>query len=59
MTAHGHQLTILTAHLKSKVLTLPEERFQPRDEAERARFGADALYLPTGHVLPLQGEAEL
>jgi hypothetical protein len=45
VTAHGHHLTILTAHLKSKLLTFPGGRFQPRDEAERARFGAYALYL--------------
>lgn len=34
----------VTAHLKSKLLTYPGGRFQPRDEDERARFGAYALY---------------
>lgn len=31
-------------HLKSKLLSYPGGRFQPRDEGERARFGAYALY---------------
>lgn len=35
---------LLTAHLKSKLLTFPGGRFQPGDEDERARFGAYALY---------------
>ncbi len=35
---------LLAAHLKSKLLTFPGGRFQPRDEDERARFGAYALY---------------
>jgi endonuclease/exonuclease/phosphatase family metal-dependent hydrolase len=34
----------VTAHLKSKLLTYPNGRFQPRDEDERARFGTYALY---------------
>jgi len=34
----------VTAHLKSKLLTYPNGRFQTRDEDERARFGASALY---------------
>jgi endonuclease/exonuclease/phosphatase family metal-dependent hydrolase len=35
---------LVTAHLKSKLLTYPNGRFQPRDEDERARFAAYALY---------------
>ncbi|MEW1924218.1 endonuclease/exonuclease/phosphatase family protein [Streptomyces sp. NPDC088360] len=31
-------------HLKSKLLSYPGGRFQPRNEGERARFGAYALY---------------
>lgn len=34
----------VTAHLKSNLLTYPNGRFQPRDEGERARFSAFALY---------------
>ena len=39
----GHQLDIVTCHLKSKLLSFPGGRFQPRDEGERARFAAYAL----------------
>jgi endonuclease/exonuclease/phosphatase family metal-dependent hydrolase len=35
---------LITAHLKSKLLTFPGNRFAPRDEDERARFGAYALH---------------
>ena len=34
----------MTTHLKSKLLTFPGGRFEPRDENERARFAAYALY---------------
>jgi hypothetical protein len=54
VTAHGHPLTLLTAHLKSKLLTFPGDRFQPRDEAERARFGAYALYLRAAQAATLR-----
>jgi endonuclease/exonuclease/phosphatase family metal-dependent hydrolase len=57
-TAHGHPLTILTAHLKSKLLTFPGGRFQPRDEAERARFGAYALYLRAAQAATLRAHLE-
>src|SRR5262245_64013338 len=40
----GRPVRLLTTHLKSKLLTFPGGRFQPRDEAERARFAAYALY---------------
>jgi len=37
-------LTVAVAHLKSKLLTYPGNRFFPHDEGERARYGAYALY---------------
>jgi hypothetical protein len=41
----GNQsVQLVTAHLKSKLLTFPGNRHQPRDEDERARFAAYALY---------------
>lgn len=41
----GNQsVQLVTAHLKSKLLTFPGDRHQPRDEDERARFAAYALY---------------
>ncbi len=40
----GQSVQLVTAHLKSKLLTFPGGRFQPHDESERARFAAYALY---------------
>ena len=40
----GELVRLVTTHLKSKLLTFPGHRFQPHDEAERARFAAYALY---------------
>lgn len=40
----GLKLAVVTCHLKSKLLTYPGGRFSPRDEGERARCGAYALY---------------
>ena len=37
-------LDVLTAHLKSKLLSYPGGRFSPRDEGERARTAAYALF---------------
>jgi endonuclease/exonuclease/phosphatase family metal-dependent hydrolase len=39
----GHPWDVVTAHLKSKLLTFPGGRFNPTDENERARFAAYAL----------------
>ncbi len=39
----GKQIRLVTAHLKSKLLTFPGGRFKPKDEDERARFAAYAL----------------
>jgi endonuclease/exonuclease/phosphatase family metal-dependent hydrolase len=58
VTAHGHPVTIITTHLKSKLLTFPGGRFQPRDEAERARFGAYALYLRAAQAATLRSHLE-
>ena len=35
---------VVTAHLKSKLLTYPSGRFSPTDENQRARFAAYAIY---------------
>jgi endonuclease/exonuclease/phosphatase family metal-dependent hydrolase len=40
----GSPVRLVTAHLKSKLLTFPGGRFSPHDEDERARFAAYALY---------------
>jgi hypothetical protein len=40
VSAEGRDIDLVTCHWKSKLLTFPGSRFQPRDEGERARFGA-------------------
>jgi endonuclease/exonuclease/phosphatase family metal-dependent hydrolase len=40
----GQSWDLVTVHLKSKLLTFPGGRFSPKDEGERARFAAYALY---------------
>jgi endonuclease/exonuclease/phosphatase family metal-dependent hydrolase len=39
----GKTMTVLTCHLKSKLLSFPGGRFAPLDEDERARFATYAL----------------
>lgn len=40
----GKPWDLVTVHLKSKLLTFPGGRFNPKNEGERARFAAYALY---------------
>jgi endonuclease/exonuclease/phosphatase family metal-dependent hydrolase len=40
----GRDIRLFACHLKSKLLTFPGNRFNPRDEDERARYAAYALY---------------
>jgi hypothetical protein len=54
VTAQGHAITVITAHLKSKLLSFPGGRFQPRDEGERARYGAYALGLRAAEAVTLR-----
>jgi endonuclease/exonuclease/phosphatase family metal-dependent hydrolase len=54
VTVNGQDVTVLTTHLKSKLLTFPGGRFQPRDEGERARFGAYALGLRAAEAVTLR-----
>src|SRR4051794_7901450 len=42
-TPAGTRLRALTAHLKSKLLSFPDGRFDTTDEAERARYAVYAL----------------
>lgn len=46
----GTTVTVLTCHLKSKLLSYPGGRFFPHDEDERARYGAYALYRRTAEA---------
>jgi endonuclease/exonuclease/phosphatase family metal-dependent hydrolase len=55
-------LQVAVAHLKSKLLSYPaaggRSRFQPHDEAERARFGAYALYRRAAEATTLRALAD-
>ncbi|KUM76560.1 endonuclease/exonuclease/phosphatase family protein [Streptomyces griseorubiginosus] len=51
-------LRVAVAHLKSKLLSYPGGRFQPRDEGERARFGAYALYRRAAEATALRALAD-
>jgi predicted extracellular nuclease len=48
---------LVTCHLKSKLLSYPGERFFPRDEGERARFGAYALNLRAAEAVTVRAYA--
>ena len=56
-TATG-PLTVAVAHLKSKLLTYPGDRFFPHDEGERARYGAYALYRRAAETATLRALAD-
>jgi Endonuclease/Exonuclease/phosphatase family len=58
VTSDGRPLDLVTCHLKSKLLTFPGERFTPRDEGERARFGAYALYQRAAETATVRGLAD-
>jgi endonuclease/exonuclease/phosphatase family metal-dependent hydrolase len=50
----GRVVQLVTAHLKSKLLTFPGGRFVPHDEDERARFAAYALFRRAGEAATLR-----
>ncbi|MFD6286579.1 endonuclease/exonuclease/phosphatase family protein [Streptomyces sp. NPDC060205] len=54
----GVTLSAAVCHLKSKLLTYPGGRFQPRDEGERARYGAYALYRRAAEATTLRAVAD-
>ncbi|MGW3125638.1 endonuclease/exonuclease/phosphatase family protein [Streptomyces sp. NPDC001123] len=51
-------LTVAVAHLKSKLLTYPGDRFYPHDEGERARNGAYALFRRAAEATALRALAD-
>ncbi|MGI5370710.1 endonuclease/exonuclease/phosphatase family protein [Streptomyces iakyrus] len=51
-------LRVAVCHLKSKLLSYPDGRFQPRDEGERARYGAYALYRRAAEATALRALAD-
>ncbi|WP_328497011.1 endonuclease/exonuclease/phosphatase family protein [Streptomyces sp. NBC_00414] len=54
----GMTLSVAVCHLKSKLLTYPGGRFQPRNEGERARYGAYALYRRAAEATALRAVAD-
>jgi endonuclease/exonuclease/phosphatase family metal-dependent hydrolase len=57
VTKQGLTVTIITAHLKSKLLSFPRPggtSFQPRDENERAQVGGIALLKRTAEAVTLR-----
>ncbi|MFC4584882.1 endonuclease/exonuclease/phosphatase family protein [Sphaerisporangium corydalis] len=54
----GTPLDVAVCHLKSKLLSFPGGRFQARDEGERARYGAYALYRRAAEATTLRGLAD-
>lgn len=53
----GTPVDLVTGHLKSKLLSYASGRFEPRDEDERARYGAYALYLRAAEAATLRAYA--
>ena len=51
-------IDLVTCHLKSKLLSFPGGRFNPRDEGERARYGAYALYRRAAEVVTVRAHAD-
>jgi endonuclease/exonuclease/phosphatase family metal-dependent hydrolase len=49
---------LVTCHLKSKLLSFPGGRFNPRDEGERARYGAYALYRRAAEAVTVRARAD-
>jgi endonuclease/exonuclease/phosphatase family metal-dependent hydrolase len=58
VTSAGAPVDLVTCHLKSKLLTFPGERFTPRDEGERARFGAYALNQRAAEAVTVRSVAD-
>jgi endonuclease/exonuclease/phosphatase family metal-dependent hydrolase len=56
--AGGRAIDLVTCHLKSKLLSYPGGRFNPRDEGERARYAAYALYLRAAEAVTLRATAD-
>ncbi len=56
-TTGGSSVDLVSCHLKSKLLTFPGGRFSTRDEGERARFGAYALFRRAAEAVTVRAQA--
>lgn len=55
----GTTVTVISTHLKSKLLSFPGGRFSPKDEGERARYGFYALTRRAGESAALRAGADV
>ncbi len=55
----GTTVTVISTHLKSKLLSFPGGRFNPKDEGERARYGFYALTRRAGEAAALRAGADI
>lgn len=53
------RLDVITAHLKSKLLSYPGGRFSPRDEGERARYAVYALHRRAAEAATVRAAADV
>lgn len=56
--APGSELHAVVCHLKSKLLSFPGRRFAPRDEGERARYAAYALFRRGAEAVTVRAAAD-
>jgi len=56
--ANNRDVHIITAHLKSKLLTFPDGRFTPHTEDERARYATYALYRRASEATTLRSNLD-
>jgi hypothetical protein len=57
VSSGGRSVDLMSCHSKSKLLTFPGGRFNTRDEGERARFGAYALYRRAAEAVTVRAYA--
>lgn len=55
----GTTVTVISTHLKSKLLSFPGGRFNPKDEGERARYGFYALTRRAGEAAALRAGVDV
>lgn len=58
VTAGSTVIDVVSAHLKSKLLTFPGGRFSPRNEGERARYAVYALHRRAGEAAAVRAAVD-
>jgi hypothetical protein len=54
ITVDSTHVDLVTCHLKSKLLHYPGDRFDPRDQGERARYARYTLALRAAEAITLR-----